>query len=334
MKERKYTLPRHTILASQGSRSGAFLVDLAFCILLTIGLFFGVFSNVFESKTSVATENLNNERYASHLFFKDENDELTSHDSTTPNDRFLSDLVYFYTEYIPEKKDIEWFNKNVLDVEGDGRALFEYQVVDEVQDKTILAKKKEGATDENVNIFLQQASDFAINNEFNKIPEVSKLISDEQFIYQLSFLCSLFPSAVITYIVFPFILKNGSTLGKKAFGLSLATSDGYKLENWQVLLRFAPLLVLLASLFVPIWTNALILFAVFTSVFLVSFAISMASPKHMAIHDFCARTIVIDSKASRIFKNEFEEEKFIENEDEDILEDIARGEEPEISYEK
>ena len=50
-------------------------------------------------------------------------------------------------------------------------------------------------------------------------------------------------------------------------------------------------------------------------VVLISFALMMASPKRCALHDFAARTIVIDLEGSTLFENELEEEVYIRKED-------------------
>ena len=58
MAQKKYTLPRHTNIAQQGSRIGAFLIDLAIFVAITLGFFFGCFQFVFASKTKPLAANL------------------------------------------------------------------------------------------------------------------------------------------------------------------------------------------------------------------------------------------------------------------------------------
>lgn len=354
MVERKYTLPRHTNLAPQGRRSGAFLIDAALSILLTLAFFFLAFEPIFRSKTSEATNALNDERYKSQLFFKNEKGELDSYDSSSSFEEFRDSLYYFYTVYIPEispdKDDMmelsggtkvskseyytsQWVSENIFKV-NEKDSFFEYQVVEGQTDKTKPVIMKETSQDIEVNIFLQHVSDEAINDCFNLLPTIKKMINNEQFLYQLIFICSVTPSLLIVYVLMPFILKQGVTVGKKVFGLGLATIDGYKMKDHQILLRFIPMAVLIAALFIPIWNNLFIVLIVFLTIFLSSFAVSMASPKKTAIHDLCARTIVVDIKSSIIFQNEFEEEDYIAKEDNLPLDDVYRGEEPDISYEK
>ena len=141
----------------------------------------------------------------------------------------------------------------------------------------------------------------------------------------------IFLAGLITYIVIPYFIKNGQTVGKKIFKLGLATYDGYKMNDYQLLLRFVPILVVDLSLLLPFWSTVFSALIIPIVTLLVSFALMMASPKRAALHDFAARTIVIDYESSTIFKNELEEEAYIAKEDGIVPDD---GEEPELRYEK
>lgn len=135
------------------------------------------------------------------------------------------------------------------------------------------------------------------------------------FIYQAELALALVIAGAIVYILLPFILHNGQTVGKKIFKLGLASYEGYKFHDYQLLLRFVPYLILSASLLLPIWTSIGLTIAIFLVVVLISFAFMMASPKKTALHDFAARTLVIDLVGSTIFENEIEEEIYIRKED-------------------
>jgi len=135
------------------------------------------------------------------------------------------------------------------------------------------------------------------------------------FIYQAELALALVIAGLIVYVLLPFILHNGQTLGKKIFKLGLASYDGYKFHDYQLLLRFVPYLIMSASLLLPIWTSIGLTIAIFLVVVLISFAFMMASPKKTALHDFAARTLVIDLAGSTIFENEIDEEIYIRKED-------------------
>ena len=120
------------------------------------------------------------------------------------------------------------------------------------------------------------------------------------------------------------------------FGLGLANSDGYLLDNKRLFMRLLPLVVVDASLLLLIGVNLYIVMSIVLIMFLVSFALAMSSPKKMSLHDITARTIVVDLKNSKLFASVSEEEAYVLKEDNLLWEEKSdnEGEEPEISYEK
>ena len=73
-------------------------------------------------------------------------------------------------------------------------------------------------------------------------------------------------------------------------------------------------------------------FLIVSVMFLVSFALAMASPKKMSLHDFVAQTIVV-SNDSIIFDTSVDERAY-EQEEDGVVSEPSTGEEPELSYEK
>ena len=339
MRQRKYTLPRHTNLASQGSRIGAFIVDLAIAVAITVAFIFGVFQFVFKFKTVPLNQRIEEERISSHLFYKDENRKLDYYDVNSDNEEFKDALAYFYTVYIPEKEGNEeftprWFNESVLQIEEDGAVLFEYQIVDGEVNKDVVASIKEGAENYGLNQFLQKEWVTA-NYNLNQMPSFRELTDEYYFYYSLEFVISSLIAVSTTYILIPIWLKNGTTLGKKVFGLCLADIDGYRIRNQQLLMRAMPISVLLLTLLIPIWTYFIALFVYLVVIFLVSFTLAMASPKKCSLHDFTGRTVVVDARTSILFDNVADEEAYIAKED-NLVEvvDEEESEEPKISYER
>jgi len=344
MVHKKYTLPRHTNLANQGPRIGAFLIDLAIAFALALGLFFGCFQFVFKFKTAPLEKKIVNERISSHLFYKDENGKLDYYKSDSDNEEFKDALAYFYLVYVPstyeEEKDkftVSWFNETVLDVEGGGAEYFTYVKVGEVDDKNQVAVFKDEAIEnealkKSANNYLQTAW-ITANYNLNHIPSFRKLNNEYSFFVSLGFVISSLISTTLTYVVIPIILKGGKTVGKKVFGLGLADGDGYVLRNPQLLMRVMPIDVLILALLIPIWNSMLTIFIVVLVIFLISFTLVMASPKKSALHDFTARTIVIDAKTSILFSNAADEELYIAKED-NIESEVIEREEPSLRYEK
>ena len=354
MAQRKYTLPRHTNLANQGPRLGAFFIDLAIFVAITLGFLFGCFRFIFAAKINELSSKINEERIKSHLFYK-ENDEIKYYSVTADNEEFKNGIAYFYTVYIPEidvnkddpvelndgtkvsKKEyftVAWFNQNILDVEGEGAPFFTYVKIGDADDKSQIAQIKEDVTKENVNKFLQGKWRYA-NYDLNQLKYFKSLNNEYGFYGSLELVLSALIACSITYIVLPIILKNGSTAGKKAFGLCLADSDGYKIRNYQLLMRIIPLDVALLALLIPIWSSLLVVILVPLILLLVSFALAMSSPKRSSLHDFVAKTIVVNARTSILFTNAIDEETYIAKEDNIPIEiPTESGEEPEIKYEK
>ena len=144
---------------------------------------------------------------------------------------------------------------------------------------------------------------------------------------------SLIIAGAITYLLFPFIFKNGQTVGKKILKLGLANYEGYRFRDVQLLMRFMPYMVTSFALMLPFWNSFYVIGIIILIMVLVSFALAMASPKKTALHDFAARTIVIDLRTSTIFDNFVEEAEYIEKED-NLPKEVYAGEEPELKYEK
>lgn len=355
MRAKKYTLPRHTNLAGQGPRLGAFFIDLALALAISLGFLFGVFQFVFKSKIEPLGKKIDEERIQSYLFYKNKDGELDHFDSNSKSNDFLLGLADFYLLYIPKENEdakipvtlengkqvkkseyftVKWFNENVLDVDGDGEGLFEYQKVGDKVDKNLLATINKKADKSLVNRHLSYAW-VSANRDLNQLPTFRSWNNEYYFYNSLEFVLSMILASTIVYIVLPIILKNGTTVGKKVFGLCLADKDGYIIKNSQLFMRILPLTVVLLALLIPIWTSMLVVLIVFLTLGLVSFTLSMASPKKASLHDFTGRTIVVNARTSILFNNAAEEEEFIAKEDNiDFERKDSDGEEPSLRYER
>ena len=350
MAKRKYTLPRHTIIAKQSSRLGAFLVDFAITLAITAVFVFALFRPVFKSKDDGYVAIYETERLNSGLYTKDESGAIDSLPGDADVQVFIDSMEYFYLHYLPgtdlkeglepskETKNytMDWFNKNILLVGDSTYNCFEYQKTGDEDDPNKIAVIKEGASYELVNKLVQAKYVDAIQEEFNNLSNVKRAGAMHILISAISYLSSFLIAGIFTYIVFPLIFKNGQTLGKKAFKLGLATADGYKFENKRLIMRFVPFAVVTISMIFLIEANMYIALTIVTTLLLVSFAISMSSPKRMSLHDFTAQTLVVDLKASTLFENAGDEENYVLQED-NLFSDITPtgdGEEPELKYEK
>lgn len=376
MRTRKYTLPRHTNLASQGLRFVAALVDFAFALAFSLAFYFGCFNLILSNNVRYMRDELDNFEVNSHLKIRQE-DELTKIiDSNNPDD-YENALEGFYLryltgeileneakapnynekinidnkEYLPkEYYSIEFFNKEVLGIVQDNpdgsqsTSYFTYQKDDEgnfLKDKVGVKRTQRYNPDLGKLVDLTD-TDFLVYYKQVYVKAYNVLVTQNfyqnvantyYFYYTLGFVLSVIAGGLICYIIIPLFIKNGQTIGKKIFKLGLANSDGYKFSNYQLILRFIPVLFVSLALLIPIWSSLFFVFAFVITILLASFAFMMASPKKGALHDFIARTIVIDKESSIIFENELEEEKYIEQED-NLPRQEGDGEEPELKYER
>ena len=346
MGQKKYTLPRHTNLAKQGTRTSAFLVDLTIGILFTVFFVFAVFRPIFKSKINGYQNAINSARLESGLYIENEKGKVDTLPGAAEYTTYLEPLKNFYFNYmnskaIPEKDrkvyTVQWFNENVLKVGvADEYQCFKYDQTGGVDDPSKIGVLIDDTKKDNAKVLLQKQYKIAVLEVFNSISSVAEAGAKFMTLSTTIYVISIFLAGATSYVVIPWILKDGQTLGKKIFKLGLADADGYKFHNHRLLMRFMPFLVVNASLMFLVAINLYIVLSIVAVVFLVSFTLAMSSPKRMSLHDFTAQTIVVDLKTSKIFSTVEEEEKYVLREDH-LLDDVmpeSDGEEPELRYEK
>lgn len=373
---RKYTLPRHTNLASQGLRIVASIVDFAIALALTLLFYFAGANLIISNSTTALRGQIDNYKVESHLELRKEDGSVGIIQSNDPKD-YEDSLQGFYLRYMAGSplegeevapnsnkalnidgkevlpKDyytVRYYNETVLGItqeNPDGEQSSSYWTFEKdeqgnyLKDKLAIRRTQRYDPDRGKVVDLTD-TDFLVAYQNVYIKAYQVLVTQDfylsasntlYFYYQLGITISIFLGGIITYVVIPYFIKNGQTVGKKIFKLGLATYDGYQMNNYQLLLRFVPALVVDLSLLLPFWSTVFSALIIPIVTLLVSFALMMASPKRAALHDFAARTIVIDYESSTIFKNELEEEAYIAKED-GIIPDESEGEEPELRYEK
>ena len=153
------------------------------------------------------------------------------------------------------------------------------------------------------------------------------------FYNTLSFTLSWAVAGIIVYLIVPLFFKNCETLGKKLFKIGLASFDGYQFDKRYLPLRLVPYLLTLIAMFLISYSSIYGAILVVLAIALTSFGISMGSPKKATLHDYVSRSIVVDMKASILFKNHYEEEKYVQEED-NLPPQENHGEEPPLRYEK
>lgn len=257
---------------------------------------------------------------------------------------------------------VSWFNVNVLGINRDdpdaelSTCYFTYQKNDQGEyDKTKVGIKRDTRYSPNHEKVMEVTEQDLVAYMKPIYQDAYVRLSNQGFFYEvqskinfysgLSATIPMFIAGLICYVVIPMISKDGKTLGKMINKLGLASIKGYKYKKSQLLMRFIPYFVTLIFVTVAFNLNIVIMATIVLAIFLASVSISLATAKHLALHDLTAQTLVIDTKNSIIFENEFLELEYIEKEDMEFekrtstpLRDKDKydneSEEPEISYEK
>ena len=130
------------------------------------------------------------------------------------------------------------------------------------------------------------------------------IISQTMLITSVSILLGI----LIAEFAVPLILKNGQTVGKKAFGLGVIRTDGVKVTGVQLFIRsvlgkyaletMIPVYVLLMLLFQTGGAMGTLLVLV---ILLTQLALLIFNRNKMLIHDLLASTVVVDIASQMVF---------------------------------
>ena len=288
-------------------------------------------------------EEISSYQLDSGLYYANERGEATPYDNLASYTAYETKLLYFYTEYLSQKSpisattqyDVYWYNVHVLGLRdtkgiysGDtilepglslGPSLFEYSEagVDS------LGRTRSGLhIDGDLNKPLTESGSERLLNFYYSPASRNAYFNAGQALYYSSFyqkalnsytnVTNVIPlatgigiSGLLLYFLFPMVLKDGSTLSKKAFGLCVIGAGGYKAKKTQILLRqLPPILAATALFFFVPFTFAVMIASL---VLLASYLTSIFTPKSQAIHDFIAYTQVVDAKESFFYANDDEE---------------------------
>lgn len=157
----------------------------------------------------------------------------------------------------------------------------------------------------------------AQNEAFGK-DEVATTAYESVCNYRLLFFTiSAFLPLLIINIVFPFIFKNGQTLGKKVMKLGLVSKNGVKVSNLNVVVRFLigifALEVLPFMIYLAVSNVYTICLLIGMAISFVNFCLFIFTNNHYMIHDRIGGTIVIDSHTTIIFNSIEEKNRILGN---------------------
>jgi uncharacterized RDD family membrane protein YckC len=282
-------------------RTGAAALDFLFFISSSLLLISYVFGPIYDQQfgtAQLATE-LSAYQQASYLYVEDSE---TNQLRNLSLDEAPTGIYQYYADFKNQKIyppstepfvfTVAWYNENILEI-NQADSLF---VLDQ-EDVNLLAIVKTGVTEESLNSFYTEAYRTALI-DLGQYPPFSELVTliNRYFLEVVSYSTAI--AVLVYYLLIPLLLKDGQTLGKKTLGLAVVNQYGYRVQWWQMLVRFLVLLITFYT--API--------SVFGSI-LISYTLMIFSKRNRSANDFLAFTRVIQMKQSLIFKDEkaFEE---------------------------
>ena len=119
----------------------------------------------------------------------------------------------------------------------------------------------------------------------------------------------LAPITIIFFLVLPLCLKDGQSLGKLLMKVKVVDTKGLAISTTQKIIR--PIIVTVIHLLALI-PNATLGIMVYLAIAITSFFMMSLGKKRMNLHERITKTIVVDKKASIIFKDEHEKSLYCE----------------------
>lgn len=144
------------------------------------------------------------------------------------------------------------------------------------------------------------------------------LVSDEQVMYHYNMVVnltilittfSILIAMVLLEFVVPLLLKNGQTIGKKAFSLGLMRTDAVQITPVQlfartVLGKFTIETMISVYIFILIFFNSIGITGpvVVVGILLIQLICMIATKTNSLIHDLLSGTVVVDISSQKIFR--------------------------------
>lgn len=255
----------------------------------------------------------------------------------------------YYNEYKKEAVlSIMWvFNEETLELPylkgGDAVDLYKYLFIDKSHQAGLTMYNYLSV---NFQRLWRIECDLLINSQryLDHFDTYQQSYANCSYIIDLTIFIDYIISFAIVLVLPQIIFKNCKTFGKKIMKISVVDKRGYELQIWQIIIRNIFLFIvmfgaLVASCFLaggtgsgwmyPLFEIAgagISLFAIMAIVFIIgiiSFVISIFTPKKSAIHDFACKTMCIDDRyhatenesyslKKEIEDKEIKKEKFID----------------------
>lgn len=156
------------------------------------------------------------------------------------------------------------------------------------------------AKQEKVDAFYAQIVNSLIG-ELNKIEKIDKLTQEISAFTMLFYILALIPSIIVTYLVFPLVFKDGTTIGKKMLQMRIIDSkSGKNAKKLQLFIRFVYFAVIQIVLGI----------LSYGMVNVISILMIFFNKKRQTIHDMISSTLIVCNSYGE--KNEVSKEDVIE----------------------
>ena len=146
-----------------------------------------------------------------------------------------------------------------------------------------------------------------------------QLLADDEVLYAynmvvnlslLTVTLSLLAASLILEFVVPLLLKNGQTVGKKAFGIGIVRNDCVKVNTMQMFAR-ALLGKYTIETMIPVYIGLMVFWGVMDisgTIFLIALLIGQlvclfVTRNNSAIHDLLAGTVAVELASQQVFEN-------------------------------
>lgn len=321
---------KNITLAKKSKRILARLIDFSMLLILSISTFFALTPVTFDSATYNNNVTKNIEIYKECGLYVNKNgsyfamtsvgtfstlNDLTSYEfdfnKGTKVDITKCMYIFYTTKYADFGGDynlsIDNFRSQILKINTEESNIKDVTFGDSTVIELIDASKEKTT----VTFICDQ-----FNSACNIVSNSSRIQANESankkiMLYSILYIIPcLFVWALVLELIIPLCMKDGQTIGKKIFKIIVITSDGYKLKKIQLLPRF------LAYIFIEVYLG----FATFGGAFLISYTMFLFTKKRRCIHDYIAKTCVVDKELSIVFKNKRLENKYKEKYNEGLNE--------------
>lgn len=197
----------------------------------------------------------------------------------------LTDCDELKTKYTSESFLELYRVKSDIYVDDDGNGLeTPYFIYDASNNTYTHATDSDGSIEANITSYFKTCLTSAAEDFLSKDTKINQLSTKLNSYIRLIYIISAIPATLITFLLFPMIFKDGTTVGKKVLQMRIVDAKtGANASKFKLFIRF----VFFALLCV--------VFGIFTFgiSILIQIGVMIFSPKRQTVHDMIAGTLVV-----------------------------------------